>query len=355
MPPLAIMAGVAVAGSIGGAAISSHAAGSAADKQVQAANDAAHLQKQAADEALAFQKQQWNTQQGQMQPWLQSGTAGLANLDYLMGITPSDMTGTPGQAAAAPGQPPMARPGQPLLGPRANMDSRDVAMRGGQPMTLNPDGSTFRGATPPPTGTPTGPNLAPLVNTSLGAKGSLLQPFGEQFQAPTDVTEQNDPGYKTRLATGMKLLQNSAAAKGTLLNGGTGKDITQFGQDYASNEYGNVYNRAFNEYAQRYNQYNQGKSDIYNRLAALSGTGQVAANQLGLLGQDASHNVGNILMNSAQQIGQNINNAGAARASGIVGSGNAWGGAVSNIGNLAMLLPYLQQMQYGSPGNVGGV
>jgi hypothetical protein len=86
MPPLVIAGIVAGAGAIGGAAIGAHAAGKAADAQVNAANYAADLQKQAADESLAFQKQQYNTNQQQMQPWLSAGKGALTNLQYLLGI-----------------------------------------------------------------------------------------------------------------------------------------------------------------------------------------------------------------------------------------------------------------------------
>lgn len=174
--------------------------------------------------------------------------------------------------------------------------------------------------------------------------GSLMQGFGEQFQAPTGATEQNDPGYQFRLDQGMKALQNSAAAKGGLLGGNTGTALQRYGQDYASNEYGNVYNRALGEYQQRYNIYNQNQSNQYNRLAGLSGVGQTAAGQLGQEGQAAANNISNTMLTSGAQQGQDIQNAAAARASGYVGGANAWS---SGLGSLASLgyLPYMMQQQ----------
>jgi hypothetical protein len=62
--PIGIGAGTAIAGIVGGgaaltgAALQSHAAGSAADKQTAAANHAADVEAQSNREALAFQKQQ---------------------------------------------------------------------------------------------------------------------------------------------------------------------------------------------------------------------------------------------------------------------------------------------------------
>src|SRR5882724_7234324 len=42
--------------------------------------------------------------------------------------------------------------------------------------------------------------------------GGGFPDWNEQFKAPTDVTEQNDPGYKFRLQQGQQALENSAAA-----------------------------------------------------------------------------------------------------------------------------------------------
>jgi hypothetical protein len=61
-------------------------------------------------------------------------------------------------------------------------------------------------------------------------------PFGmQQFQ--------QDPGYAFRMSEGMKGLERSAAARGGLLSGGTLKGIQRFGQDLASQEYQNAFNR----------------------------------------------------------------------------------------------------------------
>jgi hypothetical protein len=161
--------------------------------------------------------------------------------------------------------------------------------------------------------------------------GALYQGFGEQFQAPTDVTEQNDPGYQFRLQQGVKALQNSAAAKGQLFDPNTSKALTRYGQDYASNEYGNVYNRAMQEFQQRYNIFNQNQANQYNRLAGLSGMGQTSAGQLASAGQAAAGNTGNILMNAAQNIGNDITGGANARASGYMGAGNAYTGMTSGL------------------------
>lgn len=93
-------------------------------------------------------------------------------------------------------------------------------------------------------------------------------PFkGPEWQAPTDVGEHNDPGYEARLREGQKAIERSAAARGTLLTGGTLKDLGNYAQEYAANEYQNVYNRAFQDYSTNYqrqaNEYNQAAEAAY--------------------------------------------------------------------------------------------
>jgi len=53
---------------------------------------------------------------------------------------------------------------------------------------------------------------------------SKYEPFTmDKFQA--------DPGYAFRLSEGQKALERSAAARGGLLSGGTGKALQRFGQE----------------------------------------------------------------------------------------------------------------------------
>lgn len=124
---------------------------------------------------------------------------------------------------------------------------------------------------------------------------NALAKLGTGFTGQVDLTQ--DPGYAFRMSEGMKGLERSAAARGGLLSGGTLKGIQRFGQDLASQEYQNAYNRALTQ---------------YNTTAALAGVGQTATNALS---------------GAAGQYGQNaaeaLQSAAAARASGYVGGANA--------------------------------
>ena len=194
-------------------------------------------------------------------------------------------------------------------------------------------------------------NLAPWLkaggqaeNTLAGLLGTPGQGLLTPFQAPTAATEQNDPGYQFRLQQGSQALQNSAAARGGILSGNTAQAITQYGQDYASNEYNNVYNRAFGQYQQQ-------QSSTYNMLSGLAGGGQMAANTLGQLGQSAAGNISNINLVGGQQQGQDLMAAGSARASGYAGAANAIGGGVSGLGQY-LLLQQLLGKQPSAGGNI---
>ncbi|MGE3681951.1 MAG: tail fiber domain-containing protein [Bdellovibrionales bacterium] len=99
---------------------------------------------------------------------------------------------------------------------------------------------------------------------------------------------QADPGYQFRMQEGMKALQNSAAAKGNLNSGATLKALTRYGQDFASNEFTNAYNR-----------FNSDRDRRFNRLSSLAGLGQTANAQVGQAGQNYATAYGNNVTGAA--------------------------------------------------------
>lgn len=160
--------------------------------------------------------------------------------------------------------------------------------------------------------------------TPSGEFGSLAKPFGmEQFEA--------DPGYAFRQAEGMKALERSAAARGGLLSGSMLKGIQRYGQNLASDEYTNAFNR-----------YQIERNARLNPLQSLAGASQTATNVL----TGAAGNLGQSLSNAYGAAGAGQANAamaaGQARASGYVGSANAMAGALGSIGQAAMQYPMYQ-------------
>lgn len=130
-----------------------------------------------------------------------------------------------------------------------------------------PPPTTGGDTTPPPTsGPPPAPtNWNDLQQSIFGSmpsvSGATPPPFsyaqfdpGSPFSAPSGQDVLNaDPGYQFRLDQGSGAMQNSAAARGVLNTGGTLQDLVNYGQQSASQEYGNAYGRALNTYQTNYN------------------------------------------------------------------------------------------------------
>jgi hypothetical protein len=86
-----------------------------------------------------------------------------------------------------------------------------------------------------------------------------------EFQAPTQQEAAADQGYQFRLAQGQRALENAAAAKGMLRTGNTWKDLMDYGQGAASQEYDKVYGRQLGEHNLAYQQALQANQDRYGR------------------------------------------------------------------------------------------
>jgi hypothetical protein len=146
--------------------------------------------------------------------------------------------------------------------------------------------------------------LLDLMGLSPGAGGKYAKDFSmADFQA--------DPGYAFRMSEGLKALDRTAASRGGLLSGAALRGATRYGQDMASQEYTNAFNR-----------YQTNRANQLNPLQSLMGAGQTAAGQVGAAGQAYATNAGNAYMNAAD-----------ARASGYMGSANAWQNALGGVGS----------------------
>ena len=137
--------------------------------------------------------------------------------------------------------------------------------------------------------------------------GNLMRNFSQQdFQA--------DPGYGFRMSEGLKAIDRQAAARGGLISGGALKAAERYGQNLASDEYQNAFNR-----------YQTNRGSVYGMLSGQQGVGQTATNALGAAGQNYATNAGEAYMG-----------AGNARASGYIGQANAIGQGVGGLSNMYM-------------------
>lgn len=135
-------------------------------------------------------------------------------------------------------------------------------------------------------------DLAPWRETGarqLGLAEAMLQP-GYDYTA--------SPGYQFRFNEGQRAIQGSAAARGSMLSGGTLKDLMKYGEGLAAADFG----------------------DSFNRRAGLAGVGQTATTATGQFGANAANN-----------IGQAFGNIGQAKASGYAGVNNAVQGTLGNL------------------------
>lgn len=176
-------------------------------------------------------------------------------------------------------------------------------------------------------------DLAPWLTAGKAGLMNLSQLMGIRlFQKPdgtwasvgtptTDAWKTMDPGYESRINEATKAIERSAAARGGSLGGAAAKGLTRFSQDYASNEFQNV----------------------FNREAALAGIGQSSTQQLNAAGQNYANNASDL----TTQMGN-------ARASGYMGAGNQWAGAVSGLSQMPMQMYYLSNLMGQKPTNSGG-
>lgn len=93
--------------------------------------------------------------------------------------------------------------------------------------------------------------------------------FGSLLQNYTGQDIYNDPSYDFRFREGNKAAERALAAQGKYLTPAGAQALMGYGQDLASTEYQNAYNRYVND-----------QTNIYNRLANIAGLGQTATGQL---------------------------------------------------------------------------
>jgi hypothetical protein len=150
---------------------------------------------------------------------------------------------------------------------------------------------------------------------AVGAGGLNIDPnspdYGKYARDFSMADFTADPGYAFRLSEGQKALDRSAAARGGLISGAALKAAGRYGQDMASQEFTNAFNR-----------YQTNRSNQLNPLQSLMGAGQSATNFLNTTGAANAANVGNLITGGA-----------AAQAAGQVGAANAITGGLGTYLN----------------------
>lgn len=140
------------------------------------------------------------------------------------------------------------------------------------------------------------------ANTGAMGDGRLLRDFNNE-----DFVK--DPGYDFRMSEGEKGINRALSARGGFDSGSALKALARYNQDFASNEFGNAYNRdAAN------------KQRIFNFLSGEKATGMGAASAMAGVGQNTANNMSNIGIKTAQQVGQLQNDRNMTYANAIQGA-----------------------------------
>lgn len=148
-----------------------------------------------------------------------------------------------------------------------------------------------------------------------------LEPGGEFSKQFSGVID--DPGYKFRLNEGQRAVERGAAARGGLFSGASLRDLTEFSQGLASQEYGKAFDRFTGE-----------RDKNFDRVSSLLGPGYNASATIG-------SQTGQNLMDAARQKGQFLTGIGNVRAAGGIGASDARTSGWNNAMNSMMQLPAL--------------
>jgi hypothetical protein len=159
----------------------------------------------------------------------------------------------------------------------------------------------------------------------MGLGGDQTSPdYGKYTRDFSQQDFQQDPGYAFRLQEGLKALDRQAAARGGLISGAALKGAQRYGQEAASQEYTNAFNR-----------YQTNRANQLQPLQSLMGTSQTAANTLGQAAQGYAQGAGEAYMG-----------AGNARASGYIGGANALTSAIGQGINAYQGQQFLNNMRF---------
>jgi hypothetical protein len=264
--------------------------------QGNAAKSAAKTQAAAADKATQLQRDMYEQTRADQMPWHNSGIQALNRMNALLGLPPVSAGGS----AAAPGTAgaPQMRDYNAL---RASMLPQFTTYggAGGMPNYYDSTGGDPRGGG----GAVDEQALRAAIEAEMAKDQTAYNQWSGQQQAAGQQQPGNalaafqaDPGYQFRLGEGNKAIERAAASRGGMYSGATLKALQRFGQDHASNEFGNV----------------------FGRLSTVAGFGPAATNAIGSAGQ-----------NFANQAGANAIGAGNAIGASRIAQGNIWGNALN--------------------------
>lgn len=204
--------------------------------------------------------------------------------------------------------------------------------------------------------------------------------LGDLADGPDFQFSEDDPSYQWRLQQGQQAIERSAAARGGLNSGGAMKALLRYGQGAASTEYQAAFDRFQQNRGQKFSMLsglaglgksagdsiigagqNFGNQTNRNLVGAAEYNGSIgmqgadragafrvggaqyggnarmnAAEYGGSIGMQGATTLGQLGMRGMEIKGNALTDKAAAQAGGVIGGANAWGGALTGIGNAAM-------------------
>jgi hypothetical protein len=167
-------------------------------------------------------------------------------------------------------------------------------------------------------------NYQPYIEagkTGLGGYQSAIQNYKQPelgyTQKDFNLSNWQDPGYTFRLDQANKAINAATAGKGMTLGSGALKSLQTRGQDMASQEYTNAYDRFLKDSALKYGQ----ASDQYGRNIGFSNQNIANYGNLAGTGERAIGNLGSIGQGAGTQIGNTLGQLGNAQAQGDIAQG----------------------------------
>lgn len=153
-------------------------------------------------------------------------------------------------------------------------------------------------------------NLNPFITTGQGANNLLSSFYGLNGSDPALgenalAAFRKSPDYQFALKEGVGALDNSAAAKGSLLSGNQLRAVTEYGSGLAT----------------------QNLTNYLSRLGGLSTQGQQASTSLGAIGAG----VGNSIGATSNNLGNAYMAGGTAEASGILGMTKGFNSGLNSL------------------------
>ena len=162
--------------------------------------------------------------------------------------------------------------------------------------------------------------LNELLGLGANTGSSLYGKYARDFSMQDFET---DPGYGFVRDEGFKALMRQDAARGGLISGGSLKAAQRYGQQLASQEFDNAFNR-----------YQINRANQLNPLQSMMGAGQTSVNALGNTSQAYGAGAGNVAQNYATGGGNIAVGSGLNQAGLRLNRGNISAGQYGNYGRL---------------------